>query len=383
MLLFLCSDLNISIGQFLLSIKYLGTIIGPDSLDASWNQVLCDYLATSRFIASLSCGLLTKVSLYNMLAIAKLSYIASFLPLNVAAFRAENRALQTLCRGPWNAIPPNLLKSVKQIGMPAQATDLNILAIASKVRIAHVTSQNIFAKSNEIDNVYNGFDIVLRYLDYKLCNSTCIKSICQAYSDFASSNDIRALGDFSQQKVYKKLWGQRTPFCFKGFVSLKAKRILGEAPNDSQINKVIAGYVFASSKSFALTFTHIRAISNHWCTRSRFGSKFKGCVFSCGNETDNIKHTCVCGNFWSSFFKVADITPFPISLERIVVFSHNSILINDNEIYTILIGLHICFLCFNACRHGKSLSDRLIQHHLSHFMRLHHKASAVLRALRG
>ena len=76
-----------------------------------------------------------------------------------------------------------------------------VLAIASKVRIAHGTSHNIFANSNEIDNVYNGFDIVLMYLGYKLRNSTCSKSIYQVYSDFVSSNDIRALGDFSQQRV--------------------------------------------------------------------------------------------------------------------------------------------------------------------------------------
>ena len=148
---------------------------------------MCDYLATTRFIASLDCGLMIKISLYNMLAIAKMSYVASFLPPNKDALKAENRALQTLCRGPWNAIPPALLKSVKQIGMPAQAIDLTVLSIASKIRVAHETSQNIFVLNSEIDKVYNGFDIVLIYLDYKLSNSTCIKSICNAYNNFVSS----------------------------------------------------------------------------------------------------------------------------------------------------------------------------------------------------
>ena len=86
--------------------------------------------------------------------------------------------MQTLCRGPWNAIHPSLLKAVKQIGMPSQATDLTFLSVASKVRVAHVTSQNIFQKSSEIDQLYEGFDIVLKYLDYKFTNSTTIKIVC-------------------------------------------------------------------------------------------------------------------------------------------------------------------------------------------------------------
>ena len=103
--------------------------------------------------------------------------------------KAESRALQTLCCGLWNAIPPAVLKSVKQIGMPAQAIDLTVLSIASQIRVAREASQNIFVLNSMIDKVHNGFDIVLIYLDYKLSNSTCIKSTCNAYNNFVSSPD--------------------------------------------------------------------------------------------------------------------------------------------------------------------------------------------------
>ena len=231
-----------------------------------------------------------------MLAIAKLSYVASFLPPSSDILKAENRALQTLCRGPWNAIPPKLLKSTRQIGMPSQATDLTFLSIASKVRVAHVTSQNVFQKSAEIDSLYGGFDIGCKYLDHKFSNSSTIKIICNAYNEFARSHGSVVDGSsaFSQKKVYKQLQANATPFCFRAFVSLKAERILGSTPNDVSITKVIEAYKFASSKSYALTFTHIRTISNHWCTRSRFCAKNQGCVFACGHENDAIKHTCVC-----------------------------------------------------------------------------------------
>ena len=177
---------------------------------------MCDYLATSRFIASLDCGLLTKISLYNMLAIAKLSYVASFIHPSKDILKAENRALQTLCRGPWNAILPSLFKAVRKIGMPSQATDLTFLSIASKVRVAHVTSQNVFQMSSDIDQLYEGFDIVLKYLDYKFTNSTTIKIICNTYREFAASNRSVVNGDsvFSQKKVYQEIQSQSPPFCF-------------------------------------------------------------------------------------------------------------------------------------------------------------------------
>ena len=261
-----------------------------------------------------------------MLAISELSYVASFLPPNKDALKAENHALQTLCRGPWNALPPSLLKSVKQIGMPTQATDLTVLSIASKIRVAHETSQKIFHMNSEINRIYDGFDIVLIYLDYKLANTTCIKSVCNPYDSFLSSPDGGFVysGVFSQKKIYQKLSSREAPFNFHSFVSLKANRILGAPPCEAVVKKVVDSYSFASSKSFSLTFTHIRTISNHWCTRSRFDAKNRGCMFGCGYVSDNIKHTCCCPSFWDAFFAVSNICAFPVNLEGAAAFSDDS-----------------------------------------------------------
>ena len=374
-------DSQVTEGQFLSAIKYLGIILGSDCVAHNWEMVISDYISTSRFIASLDCGLLTKISLYNMIAITKLSYVASFFPPNIAAIRAEKRALQLLCRGPWNAIPPNLLKSVKSIGIPSQATDLLTLSIASRIRVAQVTSHSVLRCNRELDALFNGFDIVLKYLDYKVCNSTSIKSICLEYNNFIGINPLNAGEHISQRTIYNKVASQSAPFSFESFVSLKATRILGSVPCEWQVNCVVSRLRFASLKSAALTFTHIRTISNHWCTRSRFGAKNLGCLFSCGHETDAIKHTCICNSFWQAFFRVARIPPFLITLNRVTLFSDDLCPMDDHEFRSLIIGLHICFLCFNSCRHGQSLSDRLVEHHLSHFMRRHHLASAMLSNL--
>ena len=87
--------------------------------------------------------------------------------------------------------------------MPTQATDLTFLSIASKVRVAHVTSHNVFQKSSDIDQLYEGFDTVLKYLEHKFTNSTTIKTICNTYGEFAASNRSVVNGDsiFDQRKV--------------------------------------------------------------------------------------------------------------------------------------------------------------------------------------
>ena len=161
-----------------------------------------------------------------------------------------------------------------------------------------------------------------------------IKIICNAYNDFVANNRSVVGGNnvFSQKKVYQKLQAQKDPFCFRGFVSLKANRILGYAPSDSAISKVIEAYTYGSSKSYALTFTHIRTISNHWCTRSRFGAKNKGCAFGCGHISDTIKHSCICPMFWDSFFAVSAISPISITLEEVATFSLNSVPTPDSQL---------------------------------------------------
>ena len=265
--------------------------------------------------------------------------------------------------------------------MPTQATDLMSLSIASRIRVAHATSQTVFARNCEIDDIFAGFDIVLKYLDLKLYNSTCIRSICHAYSEFIAGNSLE--GYDTQKQIYKQISRQGATFCFRSFISLKVVRLLRIAPSEAQISNLISKYRFASSKSFALALTHIRTISNHWCTRSRFGAKCRGCLFSCSHETDSIKHTCICASYWSAFFRVARIPSISISIEKVLLFSHDSIPISHCDFHSILIGLHICFLCFNSCRHGQDFSDRMNQHHLSHFMRHHSRASALLCDLRG
>ena len=156
----IAGDEKVEPSQFLRAIKYLGVFLGYDHVDCNWESVLHDYLDTSKFISLLDCGLLTKLSLYNMLAVSKLFFVASFVPPNQAAKRAESRALQILGRGPWNALHPGILKNAKVIGMPTQAIDLHTMSVASRTRVAHCTSGNVLALNYDFDRLFGSKEIV-------------------------------------------------------------------------------------------------------------------------------------------------------------------------------------------------------------------------------
>ena len=195
-------DHSVTAQQFLACVKYLGIFLGRDHSSANWDPVLHDYIATAKFISSLDCGLMTKISLYNMLAISKLAYVASFVIPNKAALKAEHRALQLLTRGPWNSFHPSLVKNVKALGMPTQAIDLTNLSLASRVRIAHKTSNNVLSCHHDVSVLFASNELVLEFLDMKYLSSNCIETISSGLEFILSRFVLDDFAHFSRKDVY-------------------------------------------------------------------------------------------------------------------------------------------------------------------------------------
>ncbi len=55
------------------------------------------------------------------------------------------------------------------------------------------------------------------------------------------------------------------------------------------------------------------------------------------------------------------------------------IILQYTILYNIIHYYTICFLCYHACRHGQSLSERLVRHHISHLSRTHFSVARFLR----
>ena len=138
----------------------------------------------------------------------------------------------------------------------------------------------------------------------------------------------------------------------------------------------------AKSVGFAPPLSHLRAVCNHWCTFSRFGNKKHGCLFGCGSDTDRVSHTICCPKFWVIFCGVCDINSISPSLENIFLLNGPCFGYSfDCSVFAILAS-HVCFLCFNACRHGLPFNRRLVLHKLYSFTRTHCNAAKFLRHLK-
>ena len=315
---------------------------------------------------------MTKISLYNMLAISKLAYVGSFAIPNSAALNAQHRALQLLSRGPWNSLHPTLLKNIKCLGMPSQAIDLSSLPLASRVRIAQCTSANVMDCRQELENVYKSNEIVHQFLDKKFINQSCIETVCTGLEFFMSRFAVDDMNHFSQKTAYKMICDGLNDFSSEQYLTRKLQMRLDETVSSPIINSIIMNYRASSRKfGYAVTFSHVRAICNHWCTRSRFGSKSAGCCFSCGHHTDRIAHTLVCPKFWQLFFSLTNFDYQPLDLHDVLLLTHHKEHCDSALCNVLLIGTHLCFLAYHSCKSGQTLSPRLVQHLLSHYCRSH------------
>ena len=379
-------DAMISPNQFHRVIKYLGILLGENAIELNWKNVCPEFIEVAKFIGSLDCGMMTKISLYNILAISKLSFVGQFHPPNKIALRAEHRAIQLLSRGPWNAIPPRLLKSLKSIVLPTQIRDLSTTSQASKIRVAASTSSNIFSLySHMLELQYFPYDFGLAFLDNALLQSLSIHCIVDTYSLYIS-NPICTTPpeETNQSQICKTLSSHLPKFDFSVFLRIRLSRYFPEGSFEIYINPVLEYYRNASARyGFALPLTHLRAIANHWCTASRFGNKFHACQFGCGHDTDQLAHTISCSKFWSLFFAITGVPHNDITLKDILLFHGPTCCLGEEYVFYIMLGCHICFLCLNHCRYHGNLSKRIIVHHLHTFINSHYKIRALLRSVRA
>ena len=154
---------------------------------------------------------------------------------------------------------------------------------------------------------------------------------------------------------------------------------LGYEPHIESVNSLIQLYKNSTNTlGFAVIFSHVRAICNHWCTRSRFGIKNALCSFGCGFVSDRISHTLVCPCFWQLFFAFTHFDHLDMCLDDIILLFSDDSQCSASFRLIVLLGTHISFLCFHACKNGRTLNKRLVQHYLTSYCRNHRHAARLL-----
>ena len=97
------------------AVKYLGVFVGPGAQAMQWTLASENVLDAVRFLLSLDCGLTATVSLFNILALPRLAWLASFISPPPHLRKLVSDAIIRLTRGPWNAILVRCATALKEI----------------------------------------------------------------------------------------------------------------------------------------------------------------------------------------------------------------------------------------------------------------------------
>ena len=294
------------------------------------------------------------------------------------------RALQLLLRGPWNAIPGSVVKSIKQIGLSSQARDLSLLSQSARIRVASSTSKNVIETYDRCMSMFDDCDeIVLAHLDKKFLLRSPLHHIVFQFRRFVQEFNISDTCGLKQNDIYQQLDTRTRPYDFAFLVSKRLSRHFDEGTILHHVPSILRSYRQSLDLiGFAPTLTHLRTVCNHWCTHSRFGVKRHLCLFGCGHHTDQVAHSSSCPAFWRILCGIVGFDMPLIDIDAIHLL-HSSWIGSSNDIRAfVLLGTHICFITYNSCRHGMPISRRLVTHNLYNYTRTHYKVTKLLRRVR-
>ena len=213
--------------------------------------------------------------------------------------------------------------------------------------------------------------------------NSCLHHVVFQYRRYLQEFGDNGSEPISQSKAYKTLLTNVPAYDFCQFFCKRLVRYFDKDCISVRAPIVITEYRRASTFiGFAPIFTHVRAIGNHWCTNSRFGSKKVPCLFRCGYESDRLAHTIACHAFWDIYFGIFHLTNPGIDLHCALLFESEWIGTCSDRCRFIMLGIHVCFLAFNAVRHGQLMSRRLVTHKLHGYIKTHPGARSFIRTFR-
>ena len=92
-----------------LSAKYLGIFVGPEAANDLWRHFSEKMTARVRFISSLPVGIISRVALYNMLAVPIARFFLQFIDACEKVVLLQRRLISKLASGPRGWLHPDVL----------------------------------------------------------------------------------------------------------------------------------------------------------------------------------------------------------------------------------------------------------------------------------
>ena len=361
----------LTLEQFKPHFKYLGIFLGRDVQDLNWSAPLESYCEAVNFVRNLECGFCTTNSLYNILCMSKLSFVGQFFPPTPSVLRRENWGIQVIQKGPWNAIPSNIMAKLVSVSMPFEVLRIADTSKASMVRCALVTCQVFTEAMQEITNARGRDTAVLATLATGLrpyCFLDTWSVVCAEYNALLSEHERPLDIALFKQKVVLAKFRELVQFDWSSFLSKRLSKLFEEGfehrvvdiPTIYSHNKTRLGPKVIS--------THFRTLCNHWCSRSRFGLDSGICPFCCRECDDSLAHCLMCPIFRSVYKRVLYMPLSLQSLESLLLFMHEDHPLSTQDCSRAIFDVYVFFISFNACRNGKNFELRLMRFIIKHLL---------------
>lgn len=112
--------------------KYLGMLIGPGAAVSQWTPIASKVLVRAADASHAGIGIVAKLRHFRLHGTTTVMYKAQFTPLSSEMRQAYRKAEQRLTGSPWMAIPPDLLHSLRALGLPTGLPNIDFLITAAQ-----------------------------------------------------------------------------------------------------------------------------------------------------------------------------------------------------------------------------------------------------------
>jgi len=343
-------------------LKYLGVHIGPGAAKVQWSDITKGFREIIGFIRGLNSGLTSSLVLYNVLAHSKFSYVASFVSPDKEVMQLEEWGLQTITKGPWQALPSELLRNLKLIGLPIQAHSLRYSSPASMARNSTKTLANYDSLVTFYDDLSRADDFRFGTYGREWIKTGCFFSIRESHL-LLRSHGIDYMRYANKDDMQRRLYCDISDIAPNKVADILTRRLSRFAPADCLTETVdlIIGTYSALVKSFKPNFvvSHLGALCKQWCTSRRFQTVIKPCPFCGCASGDSIEHCLECHDFQDVFHRYFCRSEAYSSTLEVITFGRCGTHTPSESSYYLLYA-HIVFLTYNSCCYGQTLGRRVL-----------------------
>ena len=274
------------------ALKYLGTFLGPGYLDMSWKAQSLKIKSRTHTLKKLGFGLGGDIKIYHERILPVCSHLAQFVVPSKLILSAEDYCLRMLTVSPFTAYDPGLVRRLKDLGLPMEASSLRETCLAARARVASSSLAFFSAlqllEGTDLKSETNLLSLgrgPLAPLMVKWRDSSIIASLDLALKQVEKTTKLGSIVSLPRKGVQSKIrLALRALPAPVSVQILLLRRIRYFLPSASESAGSLAILRFRAASAVVpsrCVLAVLRFIVNGWNTISRMEHKFAPCVFGC------------------------------------------------------------------------------------------------------